>query len=233
MKLIGYVRVSTTEQAKDGASLDAQEADISNYCALYEHELIHVIRDEGESGKSLQRPGVQEAIELVESGSADGLIITKLDRLSRSVRDLLEVAESRLKDKSIISVREQFDTTTAAGRLVFNMLASVAQWERETIADRVSQTLQYLKSKGVWLGRVPYGYTRTEERDTEGRRIIVENQEEQSILKYILTCRSYQKPISYHRIADLLNKGEIKPRFADKWSAQTIHNIATRGKIKI
>ena len=85
--MVGYIRVSTAEQAEDGVSLAAQRVKIEQYCALYDLTLVEVIDDAALSAKTLNRPGLQRALSMLRSGKADGLVVAKLDRLTRSVGD--------------------------------------------------------------------------------------------------------------------------------------------------
>jgi len=87
MKVILYGRCSTAEQASEGISLEAQQAKMRAYADLYELEVVEMIVDPGESGKTLKRPGLQRALELLRNGAAEGVVIAKLDRLTRSVAD--------------------------------------------------------------------------------------------------------------------------------------------------
>ena len=158
MKLIGYLRVSTEEQATGGQSLRAQRERLEAWARLYEHELVEVLEDPGASGKSLEgRPGLAEALRRLEAGAADGLLVAKLDRLTRSVRDLGELLERVFARACLVSVAEQIDTSTAAGRLVVHVLGAVAQWERETIAERTREVLRSMKARGLRTGSVPHG----------------------------------------------------------------------------
>jgi DNA invertase Pin-like site-specific DNA recombinase len=152
VKVVAYVRVSTEEQASHGVSLAAQEAKLRSYCDLYDHELTEVIVDAGQSAKTMNRPGLQQALAALKSGAAQGLLVLKLDRLTRSVRDLGELLETYFQKSALISIQEQCDTSSAAGRLVLNVMTSVAQWERETTSERTSAALQYKKTQGVVLG---------------------------------------------------------------------------------
>lgn len=152
MKVIASFRVSTEEQASHGVSLAAQEAKVRAYCDLYGHDLVEVVVDAGQSAKSLNRPGLQRALVALKVGEAEGLLVLKLDRLTRSVRDLGELLEAYFQKAALISIQEQCDTSSAAGRLVLNVMTSVAQWERETISERTNAALQYKKSQGVKLG---------------------------------------------------------------------------------
>jgi site-specific DNA recombinase len=158
MKAVAYLRVSTEDQAARGVSLEAQRAKIAAYAGLYDLELVAVVEDAGLSARTLDRPGLQRALTMLARGEAQALIVLKLDRLTRSVRDLGELLEGPFARAALLSVGEQIDTRTAAGRLVLNVLASVAQWERETIGERTATAMAHKKTKGERVGAVPYGY---------------------------------------------------------------------------
>jgi DNA invertase Pin-like site-specific DNA recombinase len=159
-RAVAYIRVSTDKQATRGLSLEAQEERIRSYAALYCLELVEIVV-ESLSAKTLERPELQRALAMLESGQADALLVVKLDRLVRRVRDLGELIERWFAPgkAALLSVSEQIDTRSAAGRLVLNVLASVAQWEREAIGERTSAVLQYKASQGEFTGgRPPYGF---------------------------------------------------------------------------
>jgi site-specific DNA recombinase len=169
MRVIGYVRVSTEEQATDGVSLAAQREKLQGYAKLYDLELVAVIEDAGQSGKTLNRPGLQQALATIHQGKADGLLIAKLDRLSRSVVDwnlLIDGYFGEKAGKQLFSVADSIDTRTAAGRLVLNVLMSVAQWERETIGERTRDALQHKIRKGERCGKIRFGYRLAEDGTT-------------------------------------------------------------------
>jgi site-specific DNA recombinase len=157
-RVIGYIRVSTDRQADSGLSLEAQRAKLTAYAAALDLTLVAIIEDAGESAKTLDRPGLARALEMLTAGAADGLLIPKLDRLTRSVRDLADLIERYFSERptvrscSLLSVQDSIDTRTAAGRLVLNVLVSVGQWEREAIGERTRDALQALKARGVRLG---------------------------------------------------------------------------------
>ena len=160
-RTIAYLRVSTDKQADRGVSLDAQRAKVAAYAQLYDLELVEVIVDAGESAKSLDRPGLQRALAMLKSGTAEALLVVKLDRLTRSVVDLGALVERYFAPgkAALLSVGEQIDTRSAAGRLVLNVLASVSQWEREAIGERTSTAMQFKITQGEYTGgRAPYGY---------------------------------------------------------------------------
>lgn len=159
-RVIGYVRVSTEKQADSGLSVEAQRARLEAWCALHGAELVRVETDAGASAKTLDRPALGRALAALHAGEADALLVAKLDRLTRSVRDLDTLLAEHFADGSgdLVSVAESIDTRSAAGRLVLNVLASVAQWEREAIGERTAAALAVKADRGERVGAVPYGY---------------------------------------------------------------------------
>ena len=157
-KAVGYIRVSTQEQAQEGMSLEAQEERIRAYCTAKGWDLLRVYEDAGLSGKNLDRPGVQSLISDLESDGVDVVVVLKLDRLTRSVRDLGALIEDLFKGRALATVQEGLDTSTASGEFVLNMLGAVAQWERKAVGERTATVLRYKREKGEWCGRIPYGF---------------------------------------------------------------------------
>lgn len=162
-RTVAYLRVSTEKQAERGFSLDAQEAKVRLYAQLYDLDVVDVVVDAGASAKTLDRPGLQRALAMLRSGEAEALLVVKLDRLTRSVRDLgvlLDDYFARNDGPALLVVTEQVDTRTAAGRLVLNVLMSVAQWEREAIGERTSAAMRHKRTLGEYTGgSVPYGWS--------------------------------------------------------------------------
>lgn len=214
MKVIGYVRVSTEEQAREGVSLAAQEKKLAAYAELYEVELVEIISDAGVSAKTLKRPGLTRALAMLEDGTAQGLLIAKLDRLTRSVADWNALIDSYfLRETALLSVGEQIDTRTAAGRLVLNVLISVAQWEREAIGERTAAAMAHLKAQGVALGAPSLGQTDAEA-DTVAR---------------ILELRAENMPL--RQIADTLTAEGRCTKRGGKWAAETVRKVLTRAGV--
>src|SRR5258706_2738957 len=136
MKTIGYVSVSTDRQAEEGVSLEAQEAKIRAMATVRGADLDEVIVDGGESAKDLNRAGVQRLLSLVNGGKIDAVIVAKLDRLTRSVKDLCGLLELFEKRKvALISVAESLDTGSAAGRPGITILGAGSPCEREAIRE--------------------------------------------------------------------------------------------------
>ncbi len=160
-KTVAYLRVSTDKQADKGVSLEAQRAKVQSYAQLYDLELVEIVVDAGASAKTLDRPELQRALKMLKAGQSEALLVVKLDRLTRSVVHLGELVERYFAAGkwALLSVGEQIDTRSAAGRLVLNVLASVSQWEREAVGERTSAAMQYKASVGEYTGgRIPFGY---------------------------------------------------------------------------
>jgi DNA invertase Pin-like site-specific DNA recombinase len=218
MKVMGYIRVSTDGQEASGLGLTDQTEKIRAYCSLYDLELVEIHKDAA-SGKNLLRSGLQDALSALRRGEAEGLVVAKLDRLTRSVRDMGGLLDEYFRDAfDLFVVAEQIDTRTASGRFVLNLLTSVAEWERETIGERTRAALTVKKSKGEKLGgKVPFGFNVTE----DGR--LVENPEEQATMTKILNLRA--KGYSFQRIADTLNRDGVFTKTGKPWSFGTVANV--------
>jgi DNA invertase Pin-like site-specific DNA recombinase len=118
-------------------------------------ELLEVIVDGGESAKSLSRPGLQRLLSLVSAGKVDAVIVAKLDRLTRSVKDLCSLLELfETKKVALVSVAESLDTSPAAGRLVITIMGAVSQWEREAMGERTRDALGHKKRNGERVGNI-------------------------------------------------------------------------------
>jgi site-specific DNA recombinase len=155
---IGYIRVSTEGQAVDGVSLDAQRAKIEAWASLNDYTLAAVHVDAGISGKGMDnRPGLQAALSDCRKGSA--LVVYSLSRLARSTKDTISISDRLAKTGAdLVSLSEKIDTTTAAGKMVFRMLAVLAEFERDQISERTATAMQFKKTKGERVGAIPYGY---------------------------------------------------------------------------
>jgi len=153
LKAIGYIRVSTADQAKQGFSLDLQGNKITLQADLADYDLVEIIRDEGHSAKNMKRPGIERVIQMVKAGEVEAVIIYKLDRLTRRVADLDRFIQLlNKKDIALISVKDSIDTKTAAGRMVLNVITAISQWEREAIGERTSDALRLKRSRGEKTG---------------------------------------------------------------------------------
>jgi DNA invertase Pin-like site-specific DNA recombinase len=146
--------VSTAEQSSSGAGIAAQRAAIEAECSRRGWQLLDVIEDTGYSAKDLKRPGVQAALEVLERRKADGLVVAKLDRLSRSMLDFTAImARATRQGWALVALDCAVDTTTPAGEAMANVLATFAQFERRLIGQRTREALAAKRAAGVRLGR--------------------------------------------------------------------------------
>lgn len=154
LRVIGYVRVSTEEQSRSGAGLAAQRAAIEAACQARGYELAVVLEDAGYSARSLERPAIRAALDELDGRRADALMVSKLDRLSRSLLDFAGLMErSRRRGWALIALDLGVDTATPSGELMANVLASFAAFERRLIGQRTQDALAAKRAAGVRLGR--------------------------------------------------------------------------------
>lgn len=161
-----YTRVSTDDQAQSGVSLAMQEAQCRAMATATGVERVEVVVDDGYSGKDLKRPGMQRLLAAIESRAVAGIIVWKLDRLTRSLRDLLALTDQlKAADVALVSLHEKIDTSGPMGRFTLHLMGALAQLERETIATRVKAAIDHIRAKGGWTGgTVPPGCRRAGER---------------------------------------------------------------------
>ena len=225
MRVVGYVRVSREEQAAEGVSLAVQADKVRMFAALHDLELVDVVSDPGASAKSLDRPGLTRVLALLDSGEVEGVVVAKLDRLTRSVADLARLLDGYFGEragKQLFSVSDSIDTRTAAGRLVLNVLMSVAQWERETICERTQSAIDHKRSRGERVGKVPYGF------DLGGDgKALIENPREQEALGLIRELARVHTPL--RKIAEKLTAAGYPPKGgASRWAASSLARILAR-----
>jgi site-specific DNA recombinase len=165
IKAMGYVRVSTEEQAREGISIEAQEERIRALATAKGWSLVKIIRDAGYSGKNLNRPGAKVLLEICRKAEADVVIVWKVDRITRKQRDLWYLLEEVFEANGVgfMSVSETFDTTTAAGKAFLGMLGTFAQLERDLVSERTREALNHKRTKGEWIGRKPTGFKMNED----------------------------------------------------------------------
>ena len=230
LRLVGYCRVSTEEQARDGISLVAQAERLRAYAVAHGAELVSMERDEC-SGKlaPARRPGLAAALSAVRGGEADGVLALKLDRLSRSTRDVLDLVDESGRDGwRLVSVSEQLDTGTAAGRLVVTVLAALAQMEREQVGERTRFALAAVAREGRARSRfTPFGW-RTADGEAEvragDRRPLEQHGLEQALLKSMLRAR--QRGLGARRLARWLNeRGRENVRTGKPWTPETVATV--------
>jgi len=205
MRAYGYTRVSTEEQGDSKAGLEAQEQMIRDECAHRGWDLLGV-RTDVASGKSLRRrDNLGRTLRDLAGGSADVLVVAKLDRLSRSVMDFAAIMETaKAEGWSIVVLDMDVDMTTSMGELVANIMISLAQWERRVIGERTKAALTAVKARGTKLGR--------------------RSGVDRETLRLIRVLR--ESGLSWAKIAERLAAEDIPTSQGGQWHASTVRKLA-------
>lgn len=224
MKAVGYIRVSTEEQVKEGVSLDNQEAKIRTYADLKDLELVGIIKDAGISAKNLNRPGAQEVLKMARKKKVEAVIVYKLDRMFRSTIDALET--TKMFDRLNIafhSIQETLDTQSAMGRFFFTLTAALAEMERGIIGERTKAALKHKRLNGEKTGGdIPFGYSL----DIDGQTLM-EDREEQEVIRLIKEWK--ENGCSLRSIGEeLQRRGHLTKTGKIKWHPQSIARILKR-----
>jgi len=220
---IGYIRVSTERQASEGASLEAQQAKIEQWCFANGYELVSVFKDEGISGKRMDtRQGLQDALATIKKGNA--FVFYSMSRVARSTKDMLSIGDLITKKRAdMVSVIEDFDTTSASGKLMFQMLAVLAEFERNLVGERTATVLQNKKTNGqVYTNQTPYGF-----KAVNGR--LEQVKQEVKVVAEIQQARA--KGQTLQSIADSLNSRGIPTKTNKQWQPATIHLLLQRSAL--
>jgi site-specific DNA recombinase len=222
MKAVGLIRVSTTGQAEDGCSLALQREKIQAYASLNDLELVDIIVEAGISGRAKKREGLDQVMEMVESGTVQHFIVYKLDRMSRSLSQAIELSDLlHKKGVTLHSVTEKIDTSSPQGKLFFNLMNALASFECDIISFRTKDALQGKKGRGERVGQVPYGHALSD----DGVHLIEDKAEQEIIRK----MRWYQaRSYSANKIARCLNEAEIPTKHNGKWQAKQVLAILGR-----
>ena len=215
-----YLRVSTTEQAQDGFGLAAQRVKCNAMLTLKGWPAAVEYSDEGISGTKdeSERPGLAALLAAINSGAVSVVIVAALDRIGRSTALVLRMVE-RLETggADLVSCKESLDTSTASGRFVLRMFASLAELERDNIADRTTGGRNERgKIDGEKGGRVPYGYRRT----LAG--LVVEAQEAATVRDIFA---QHKAGASLRTIAGSLNNAGITSARGAQWYASTVREV--------
>ena len=223
MTAFGYIRVSTEGQASEGVSLEAQRAKIEAWCLANDVELAGVFVDAGISEKRADnRPELQNALEAVTKAKGV-LVVYSLSRLARSTKDTIHISEQLDRaGADLVSLSEKLYTTSAAGKMVFRMMAVLAEFERDQVSERTRSAMQHMKSQSQRVGQIPFGSELADDGKT-----LIPNVREQKIIELLELLRG--SGLSYHKIAEVLNRKKITPKEAEKqWQGNTVRRILMR-----
>jgi len=223
MKAVGYIRVSTEEQAKEGISLDNQASKIKSYCDSQDWELVKVFSDEGSSGKDIKRKGLENLVSFLEADHVQVVVVYKTDRLTRKQRHLYQLLEDTFERRGIgfKSVTEPFDTTTAMGKGFLGMLGVFAQLEGDLISERTRDALRRKIELGEYLGSPPLGFEAVEKE-------LRKNDNELGIVEWIFKLREKYRgrnKLSLRAIAKKLNEAGLRTKKEKNFSHKTVSYI--------
>lgn len=221
MKTGIYIRVSTEEQVNEGYSIDAQREKLLQYCTIQDYEVIDIYIDEGISGKSLDRPRVKQLIEDVKQRKLNNVLVFKLDRITRSLKDLIMLVDLFEKYQvHFTSFTEKIDTSSSSGRMFLQLMGVLAEWERNVIGERVVVGMEQRALEGKFTAPGnPFGYIYED-------GIYKVNEEEAEIIKEIFTL--YQENKGYTAIAKHLNSLGYRTKNHSVWLSKTIWLIIKR-----
>ncbi|MBU4311322.1 MAG: recombinase family protein, partial [Candidatus Omnitrophica bacterium] len=231
MNVAVYIRVSTEDQAKEGYSLEVQREYLVSFAAHENYEVFKVYCDDGISAYSTRRLALQQLLADAKAKRFELVLVHKIDRFSRNLKDLLMlVDELSSYGVGFKSATEPFDTTTSAGKLMFQQLGSFAEFERNRIAERVFPGMIKGVQQGNWQGArfAPFGYTYN-----KIKKLLETEEREANIVKLIYTM--YLSGKSTHDIAAYLDKKGYKTRtgkqFYNKFICDILKNQIYTGKI--
>lgn len=217
-RLIGYVRVSTEEQAQSGHSLGQQPLRLAQYAQLHGHELVEVVTDEGVSGSVplSRRPAGAKVLRALREGRAQGVVIIRLDRLFRDALDGLTFFRQH-QDITVHSVSEHIDTSSPQGKLQLGMQLLLAEYERDLAVQRAQDNTRGLRESGQVYGHVPYGCVAV-----EGR--LFREPESWAVRQQIVTWKA--DGLSLSTISGLLRDNRIDPPgVGRRWAKSTLSHL--------
>ena len=221
---IGYARVSTDEQAREGVSLEAQAARIRAYAIAKDLDLVDVLVEDGISGKTLERPALRELLQRCERGEVGHVVVVKLDRLTRRTRDLLALVDDLFLARHIElhSVSESLDTSSPHGKFVLTLFGGLAQMERELIGERTRSALAFKRENGQPTSHPPLGFRPNGSRSHRMGPVPAELETVRRILDL------WRAGGSYAGIARELNQEGVASKRGGHWYASTVRGIVRR-----
>lgn len=230
IRAVGYLRVSTEDQARDGHGLDAQERAVRAFAESQRYELVDVATDPGISGatRPADRPGFRRVLELAQAAAFTVLLVPKFDRLGRDIRHAVTCVSDLAESHGVVirSVSEPIDTATPMGRMLFAILAGMAEQERFTIRDRTaSGRREKARKGGLAGGRAPYGY-----RLTEAGLMVVP--EQARIVRRIHAARTAKPKRTLQAIADQFNAEGIPGPGGTVWRPSGVAYLADNPKYR-
>lgn len=227
MNAVGYARVSTLDQAREGVSLEAQQERIRLYCAANALELSAIYTDEGESAGTplAERAKGAELVRAIDAGNVSAVVALKLDRLFRNAVDCLDTVQRWEKGKTALHLIDMggqaLNTRSAAGRFFLTIMAAAGEMERLLIGERTATALAEKKRQGVRLGGVPFGF-----REARPGGPLIAHAVELRAVRLILSCAD--EGMSLRGIAARLTADGHRTQRGGHWQAETVRKIIER-----
>lgn len=222
MKAVAYCRVSTVGQSEEGVSLEMQRARIEAWCLANDCELDSVFVEALSGGKADNRPQLQQALSRV-CKTRGVLVVYSLSRLARSVKDTIAIAERLDRTgANLASLTEKIDTSSAVGRMVFRLLSSLAEFERDQLSERTMSAMSHLRRSGRLIsGKVPFGYDLA----PDGVSLVTNVREQEAISK----MKKWRVAgASFAAVAQRLTASNIPTKTGGMWFPSAVHSILTR-----
>ena len=225
-KVIGYIRVSTEYQKLKENSVKNQIQSINEYCSRNEFDLVEIFEDNGISGLISNRIGLTEMIDKIKSENIDCVIVYSLSRLGRKLKDVIQFIELlERKNIKFISLKENFNSNDIVGKLMFNILGSINEFEVDILSQRISDVKQYKKSvKEVYCGKILFGTERIDNK-------LVKNEDEFKVLELINELRKSGN--SYFKISKYLNDHNILSKENKCWYGSSVRSVYQNGVLDL
>lgn len=221
--LLAYVRVSTSDQADHGYSLEDQEREIYKKAKQKGYYPKAIYIDKGLTGKDMKRLAVNKMMEEVKE--KETVMVKAISRFMRNFALSVSAAEElRKRNVGFVTLEMDIDLESAAGRMIFNVISSVAQMEAEQTSERTKSSIQYLKEQGRYRTKPGYGY-RLNPSYAEGEPVLLVNEEEQKIIKQIKILRKVHPDISMYAFTKIVNSEFDPPRKAKEWRQQVVKKL--------
>jgi DNA invertase Pin-like site-specific DNA recombinase len=221
LRVVGYTRVSTVEQATEGMSLDAQESRIRAWCEAQRAELIEIVSDEGVSGTKLlaDRPGGQGVAHLLEARrpNADAVVVVRMDRLGRDAAEQIALLKRfRSGNVGVVAIAQQIDLATPHGRAMAQIGAVFNELERALIAERTAEALAELRRQGRAWNHAPFGWN------------AVDGHLEPNLTEQETLARAHElrgAGLGYLKIAETLNVERRATKRGGPWQAMSVRSV--------
>ncbi|WP_107839480.1 recombinase family protein [Metasolibacillus meyeri] len=213
-----YIRVSTEEQANEGYSISAQRERLKAFCSAQGWNEYKFYVDEGISGRNTKRPQLKRLLTDIKNGHVKTLLVYRLDRLTRSVRDLHKILdELEQYNCTFRSATEFYDTSTAMGKMFITIIAAIAEWESANLGERVTMGQLEKARQGEWLAQAPYGWYKD-----ENDKLHIDHEKIGAIK---LMIKKVREGISFRQLSMLMDASEYKPKRGYKWHIRTLLDL--------